>query len=38
MGLTASPLSQPNSDKDKVFKEIQQLAVNLDSNYSFYEK
>jgi hypothetical protein len=38
MGLTASPVSQPSFDKNKIIREIRQLAFNLDSQYSFYEQ
>lgn len=36
MGLTASPVSQPYHDYQKLTKELKNLCVNLDSNYAYY--
>ncbi len=36
MGLTASPVSQPFNDYKTLTKELKNLCVNLDSNYSYY--
>ena len=38
MGLTASPVDQPHSDKGELLKNIQRLSINLDSTYTEYEK
>lgn len=36
MGLTASPISQPVTNHNKLIEQLRQLCINLDSNYAPY--
>lgn len=38
MGLTASPIAQPEKDPHVLWKKVEQLRDALDANYAFYPK